>query len=238
MENKNIILLKKRSSAFIEQCENYEEYTRIDVTSRNRDPQVVKDLSPLFIGPVVSSDGLVAKTFENLWQYSKVYPKIYNEDNKVVPGVDINGEPTKDFWDWRKRFFNKDGKGDRHPAFPSTIRHKDCQYCVYYNNGVWEHLNYVQSRKKIYVPEYAKLVVETETFKNLKKRVDNGEKIALVDFDAWNYYGPKLDQTTTIKDVVNNPAFKVGHGYVIKMLLQGDIEVVNGKVIDHIGVLK
>ena len=31
---------------------------------------------------------------------------------------------------------------------------------------------------------------------------------------------------------------KVGHGCVIKALLQGDIEVVNGNVIDHAGILK
>jgi hypothetical protein len=67
---------------------------------------------------------------------------------------------------------------------------------------------------------------------------NEGKKIALVDFDAWNYYGPELDQEITIKEVVNNPLFKVGHGYVIKMLLQGDIEVIDGKVIDHIGVFE
>jgi hypothetical protein len=67
---------------------------------------------------------------------------------------------------------------------------------------------------------------------------ENGEKIALCDFDAWNYYGPNLDQDTTIVEVVNNPNFKVGHGYIIKMLLQGDIEVKDDKVIDHVGVLK
>jgi hypothetical protein len=29
----------------------------------------------------------------------------------------------------------------------------------------------------------------------------------------------------------------VGHAFVVKALLQGDIEVVNGKVIDHIGMI-
>ena len=100
-----------------------------------------------------------------------------------------------------------------------------------------EKLDYVSSRKKVYIPEYAKLIVNTDSFKYLKELYESGKKLALCDFDAWNYYGPNLDQDTTIKDVVNNPAYKVGHGYVIKMLLQGDIEVVNGEVIDHIGVL-
>ena len=96
----------------------------------------------------------------------------------------------------------------------------------------------MEARKKIYIPEYAKLVVNTQTYKDLAKRVAEGEKIALVDFDAWNYYGKDLSSTTTVKEIVNNPAYKVGHSYVIKMLLQGDIEVKNGVVIDHADVLK
>ena len=239
MENKNIILLKKRCrTTFAEQCATYEESSRFDVTSCNRNPVVVQDLSPLYIGPVVASDGLVANTFENLWQYSKVYPKIYDANGKIVAGVGADGEPTAAFWDWRLRFFAQEGKGDRHPAFPSSVRHLDCRYTVYYENGEWQHLGYVEARKKIYIPEYAKLVVGTDTYKELAARVAAGEKIALVDFDAWNYYGKDLTATTTIKEMVDNPAYKVGHSYVIKMLLQGDIEVVDGKVIDHIDVLE
>ena len=109
---------------------------------------------------------------------------------------------------------------------------------VYFNeNGDLEKLDYVTSRKRVYIPEYAKLIVNTDSFKELKELYDSGAKIALCDYDAWNYYGTNLDQDTTIKDIVNNPQFKVGHGYVIKMLLQGDLEVKDGIVIDHIGVL-
>lgn len=241
MEDKNIIMLKKRSrETFKDQCVSYEDFIRIDVTSCNKDKKFVSEISPLYIGPVVSSDGLLARTFENLWQYGKVYPKIYDVNRKIVPGIDEDGNPTREFYEWRKRFYElKKEKGDRHPALPSAIRHRDCKYMVYFNEkNELEKLDYVTSRKKIYIPEYAKLIVNTDSFKDIKKLYENGEKIALCDFDAWNYYGPNLDQDTTIVEVVNNPNFKVGHGYVIKMLLQGDIEVKDGKVIDHVGVLK
>lgn len=239
MEDKRIILLKKRCKfTYKEQCDSYEDYIRIDVTSRNKDKKFVSEISPLYIGPVVSSDGLVANTFEDLWQYGKVYPRIYDANKRIVPGVDNEGNPTPDFYEWRKRFYElKKVKGDRHPAFPSSIRHSDCLYMVYFTDGKLQKLDYVTSRKKVYIPEYAKLIVNTDSFKELKKLYDSGAKIALCDYDAWNYYGPNLEEDTTIVDVVNNPQFKVGHGYVIKMLLQGDIEVVDGKVIDHIGVL-
>ncbi len=241
MEDKNIIMLKKRcSQTFKEQCATYEDFIRIDVTSCNKDKKFVSEISPLYIGPVVSSDGLLAKTFENLWQYGKVYPKIYDANRKIVLGVDEDDNPTPEFYEWRKRFYQLNRKkGDRHPALPSSIRHRDCKYMVYFNeNKELEKLDYVTSRKKIYIPEYAKLIVNTDSFKEIKKLYEKGEKIALCDFDAWNYYGPNLDQDTTIVDVVNNPSYKVGHGYVIKMLLQGDIEVKDGIVIDHVGVLK
>ena len=37
-------------------------------------PTFAKDLSPFFIGPVVSSVGAKANIFEIFWQCGKVYP--------------------------------------------------------------------------------------------------------------------------------------------------------------------
>jgi len=240
LENKNIVLFKKRCrTPYAEQCTAFEEYRRFDVTSAGHDPQFVKDLSPFFIGPVTASDGEVASTFESFWQYGKVYPLIYDADKKVVAGVDEKGDPTPAFWDWRKRFYASTTKKEvRHPAFPPKIHHRDCLYMVYFEEGKLKKLNYVESRKKIYIPEYAKLIVNTPSYKKLKEMVEKGEKIGLADFDCWNYYGKDLDLPVTMAQAVNDPNHKVGHSYVIKMLLQGDIEVVDGKVVDHVGILK
>jgi hypothetical protein len=97
----------------------------------------------------------------------------------------------------------------------------------------------------------------------LKSLVDGGGKDALVDFDACNYNEPcamKKEYTAYIKSwkkdklspslteadfleinslgrLVNSPFMRVGHGCVIKALLQGDIEVVDGGVVDHAGIL-
>ena len=41
-----------------------------------------------------------------------------------------------------------------------------------------------------------------------------------------------------MKDVINCPFLKAGHGFVLKALLQGDIEVMDdGSIKDNIGVL-
>ena len=240
MENKNIVLFKKRCrTTYEEQCASYNEYRRFDVTSAGHDEQMREDFSPFYLGPVTASDGLVANNFEAFWQYGKVYPLVYDAHKVPVPGVDEKGDPTPAFWDWRRRFYTTaDPKSARHPEFPKPIRHKDCLYMVYFEDGRLQKLDYVSSRKKVYIPEYAKMVVKTPSFLKLKELVDAGEKIGLADFDCWNYYGKDLDQNVSIKAIVDNPAYKVGHSYVIKMLLQGDIEVVGNEVVDHIGVLK
>ena len=41
----------------------------------------------------------------------------------------------------------------------------------------------------------------------------------------------------SLRALVNAPFMKVGHGCVIKALLQGDLEVVGDEVIDHAGIL-
>ena len=42
----------------------------------------------------------------------------------------------------------------------------------------------------------------------------------------------------SMKKLINTPFMKVGHGCVIKALLQGDLEVVDGTVVDHAGILE
>lgn len=118
---------------------------------------------------------------------------------------------------------------------------------------------------EVYAPYYAKLIHNTESFKWMKKLVDEGKKIALVDFDGFNYYSPKAmgklydsyikkcgrNRLTpnrelsdyfnikTIRDAVNCSFLQVGHGFVIKMLLQGDLSInPDGSLNDSQGLLK
>jgi len=41
-----------------------------------------------------------------------------------------------------------------------------------------------------------------------------------------------------MKSAVGFAHTPVGHAFVVKALLQGDLEVVDGKVIDHVGMLE
>jgi hypothetical protein len=97
----------------------------------------------------------------------------------------------------------------------------------------------------------------------MKSLVDKGENIALLDFDGFNYYNEDAMKIryrayvlkckkekrpilltekdfTDIKDMksaVNFADTPVGHAFVVKALLQGDLEVIDGKVIDNVGML-
>lgn len=275
MENKNIILLKHHilgvkftNSFYTNQTDNGDlsDYIIIDVTSRverdkefmNEHPSFAKDLSPFYIGPVTSSDGETANIFEIFWQCGKVYP-CHND----------NGKPNAAFFKWRKEFYSKEKCFKdlmRHTCKSLGYEHKDTLYFAYYNNNSneWEALNYVDARKKVYFPEYVKLIYNSPSYKWIKSLIDEGKKIALVDFDALNIYSksakakayelylkkcknnkknPTLTlndflDLNTMKDLVSCPFLPVGHGVAIKALLEGDLEVVNDEVIDHAGILK
>ena len=275
MENKNIILLKHHpmnvkftNTFYLNQTDNGDlsDYVIIDVTSRierNKEfmkehPTFAKDLSPFFIGPVISSDGVTANIFEIFWQCGKVYP-CHND----------NGKPNDEYFKWRNKFYSEKVCSKdlmRHTCKSLGYEHKDTLYFAYYNNkkNEWEALNYVEARKKVYFPEYIKLIHNTESFRFLKSLVDSGKKVALVDFDAINIYSKNarikafesylnkcknngikvtLNENDFIKidnitDLVSCPFLAVGHGVAIKALLEDDLEVIDGKVIDHIGLLK
>ncbi len=285
METNQIVLLRHHpmnvkftNPFYVNQLPDIEDYMVIDVTSRVvRDkafmaahPTFGKDLSPLYMGPIESNDGVVAKTFEQLYQCSKVYPGQFDENGKlVVKFVDNNGEPTPEYFEWRNEMFTKDkcSKVDaRHPNQMLGCKHSDTLYFLHFNKeeNKYEKLDFIHSRTKFYIETYAKYVVNTDSYKWLKSLKDSGKKLALVDFDAFNYYDPnakaKIYNTYVNKckkngyepkyglndfqninnmiDFYKSPFISTGHASVLKMLLERDIEIVNGKLVDNIGILK
>lgn len=222
METQRIICLKKRKT-YAKQCKNIGEYKLLDVTSRHKNEMVAHSLSPLWLSGTKSSDGEDCYRFENLWQYTKVYKEFTDE----------NGNPTEEYFKWRSDAFKSTDKGVRFP-FGKARRP---EYAYWMIDGEWQKLGYLTARKVIYIPEYAKLVTQTDFYKQLKEYYDSDPniKIALLDYDAFNNY--HKDFNMNMVDVYNSHK-KAGHAFVLKMLLEGDIEVVNGKVIDNIGVLK
>lgn len=222
MGDERVICMKKRKS-YDKQCDRYWEYKILDVTSRHPIERIAKDLSPLWLHGCKASDGEECYRFENLWQYTKVYKEFTDE----------LGNPTDEYWQWRSEAFANREKGVRFPFG----RARRPEYAYWMIDGKWHKLGYLDARKIIYIPEYAKLVVHSPFYQELKAYYDNNPnvKLALLDYDAYNNYHP--DYGFDMVGVYNHH-YKAGHAFVLKMLLQGDIEVIDGKVIDNIGVLK
>ena len=152
---------------------------------------ILRELSP-FILPAPP-----ARNLENLWQFSKVYP------NQVY----ANGEPTIEWESWRRQGWN-DHRAHRYPMGKGAK--------PLYSFWQGKHLNYIEARKQIYAPEYAKNVVRTEAFNFLSRLYEDGDMI-LLDYDAYDH--EKLGMT--LVDVINCPTRKMGHAFVLIMILTG-----------------
>ena len=169
----------------------------VNATSRSK-VEWQKALSPFFLGPVDLYDGYVAQNVENGWQHSKCYPK----------HVDSEGNPTPEYWEWAKAGWANEwaerypmGKGAK-PLF-----------------SLWrgQKLGYIEARKQIYIPLYSKAVAGTAAFGTLCKLYESSENLVIRDFDAYPH------RPQTLNDVLNNPNKKMGHGFVLAMLLTREI---------------
>lgn len=170
----------------------------IDTTSRSFTWS--RSLSPFLLGPVDLYDSYKSLNVENGWQYSKCF---YNQ-------VDENDNPNQDYFDWAIKGWNS-LKANRYPMGKGAVP------LFSYWDG--EKLTYTEARKKIYIPLYSKAVQKIEAFDILRKMYKNNEDFYLLDFDAHNL----TPGTFNYWDLWNNPNIKVGHAYVIAMLLEGII---------------
>lgn len=152
-------------------------------------------LSPFYVGPVDLYGDYKSWNVENAWQYSKVYEYYLEEDGTVGP-----------------RYFNwaNDGwkslRGHRYPMGKGAI--------PLYSYWDGQKLDYIEGRKQIYMPLYAKAVQKTHAFEKLKKM--SGD-LYLWDFDAYNHKALGL----SYEQVINDPKRKMGHAFVLAMLLDG-----------------
>ena len=173
----------------------------VNTTSRSTDWS--RGLSPFFLGPVNLYNGYTSINVENAWQYSKVYE--YYTDN--------NGDPDEHYFKWAQEGWNKT-RADRYPMG------RGVKPLYSYWDG--EKLDYIAARKKIYIPLYSKAVKKTSAFEKLYQlyvdaKFNAIETLYLQDFDAHNL----KPNSFKYEDLWINPNIKVGHAYVLAMLLEG-----------------
>ena len=159
-----------------------------------------KDLSPFILGPI-DENGLHSENFENFWQFSKVYKEHLDKFGQIIP----------EWFDWRERgFITK--RAIRYPLGKGAIPE--------FSYWKGQKLNYVEARKKIYAPIYAKYVKDTESYNFIEDIYNSGETLVLKDYDAYDH----LQIGLSLKEVINNPNRKCGHAFVLAMMLTGVLE--------------
>ena len=158
------------------------------------------DLSPFLLGPCPLYAGYTSQNMENGWQYSKVYPEHVSRKSGNIKEEYFWW--ATEGWDNLRAVRYPMGKG-RIPLF-----------------SLWndKRLNYIDARKQIYVPLYARAVQQTDTYRKLQRRMKRKGNITLLDYDAYDHRALGMSLT----DVLNDPSHKMGHAFVLMMLLTND----------------
>jgi uncharacterized protein DUF6939 len=150
------------------------------------------DFSPFTLGPVMLYSNTWSRNMENGWQYAKVYP-----------------EHVQDYWTWAKAGWDN----PRAVRYPMGKGAKPL-----YSLWCGEGLGYIAARKRIYMPLYSQAIrfYRPASLQWLREQAARGD-IAIKDYDAYDHrtLGYSWD------DVINDPSRKMGHGFVLAMMLEG-----------------
>ena len=163
-----------------------------DVTSGGN----AKEFSPFTLGPVPLYGGLVSKNMENAWQYSKLYPEQQGLGN---------------YYEWAKAGW----LNDRAVRYPMGKGAKPL-FSIWDGNA----LDYIEARKQIYIPLYSWAVrtYQFRAFMDLRREwQSNDHDFVIKDYDAYDHRGLGYSW----EDVINDPERKMGHGFVLAMMIEG-----------------
>lgn len=192
------------------------------------------DLSPMVLGPVNVDGKFFAYNIEDGWQGSKVWgfhmrgrfdptaPLLWRDDESG-PFHSIEGIEWLSEWNKWSQHIRLSGEGKRHRAKVDPEAANPNAPLFSYFRG--ERLSYVEARKKMYIPWYAELVQNTDSYDYLQRRFRAGTSLILLDPD-----GQERDQNWeeqyewTLRKRIDNPALIFGHAFVLAAILQ-DITV-------------
>lgn len=162
-------------------------------------------LSPFYLGPCRTPSGIMFHNMENMWQYSKVY-----EEHLVNSNDLFHGEVSAEWWAWHLKGSTTE-QAHRYPAGKGRK--------ALFSKWGDLRLSYIPARKQIYVPEYAKLVIQKPKFKRLLKDYKKGAKIVLRDYDTYDIQKAYPDSRSPWLSAIQNENAKFGHAFVIALAL-------------------
>ena len=182
--------------------------------------------------------------FENYWQFSKVYkcsPTVtINQYGNIIwqyPFTQFltNSEPNDNYWKWRKTGFSHK-IAVRYPVYKRNS--SKCLFAIPENDKT-KKLDYISSRKEIYIKEYLNCLSNNKLFNELQSLFDSGTNLIISEVDGFHshnaqYYKDKYPDLLNeplefgiINSSINNMKIKInesidpaGHAYPIVMKLK------------------
>ena len=171
-----------------------ENYRKINVTSAQRKDSLYRR----DFSPMTLHPYKGFCCFENYWQSGKRY-------------TGLSEEKTLEWW-------KRQTKGRRRC---SLGKNRQVEYAIWESG---DKLDYLQSRKQVYVPLYSQMVEDRESLSSLKDMLEKGISLIIYDFD-----GPFIGNTPVVlpvtlvllKEKINDLTRPFGHGYLVAGLLAG-----------------
>ena len=159
--------------------------------------------------------------YEGYWNFEH-----YWQSGKVFEGIDQ--EITKKWWREQTK---------PHRRYPNSKGAK-VLYAVF-DDYQGEQMDYITSRKKVYVPEYFALIKNKNSINGWRRHIERGGDVVVYDFDgprgvsdrnSLGFKDPRdLDGApicmpvtlNLLKEKINDPTYPFGHGYIVAGYIAG-----------------
>ena len=182
-------------------------------------------------------DGVI---FENFWQSTKVFEKVYpitvkpNHMSKIIwwkyerEEVHLINESIQpEYYSWAKSI-QKCPNPIRYPN--GKQRTKLTKFCLFNN----ERLNYIDSRIRIYAKEYINLIRQMPSYWELVEKLRRGVNLCITEvdvpdttkpypFNQVNEEGLFFPNEVNLLEMIHSPISQFGHGLCLCIALILDI---------------
>ena len=222
---------RKRTDAVLEQEGDGEQRKRICIEPVLRGKVYIASMNlrgkwapkPADVDQLLNVTSAQSKTSINRLAFSPMTPvpggykgywnfEHYWQSGKVFEGIDqrVSQKWWREQTSPRRRYPGGKGKRVLHAIFEDISD---------------EPLDYLRSRKLVYVPQYAELIEKREALANWRSQLQMGQNIIIYDFD-----GPRLENGDVTSELcslelfrskINDTRHPFGHGYVVAALLMG-----------------
>jgi hypothetical protein len=218
-----------------------DSFVTIPVWSGGRSSKQVdgKKLSPFVLGPVEADasnhDAPACKSFENFWQFSKVYAKTQKQKQKnwtqiaeqhAALSSGENEEPFPAYFRWRDRGF-RSSQAIRRPN--GTIAKGGKPLYTLYRG---KRLGYIDARKQLYQPIYQRLARSTAEYGKLLRLMRDGQNVLLIEPDGpdvRSYPEGREMSEPLLAELIDDERHIYGHGFALASALLEDLKKNEGE---------